>query len=175
MHGRRFGRDIFTVEVSCSPACSCISSVLIISSGLRIPHLLHGDLKEVEIDPSVTWIAIADMTVIAAVTVTVITHVEMLPRGAVLLSESGHVLVMHLPPVGMNAMADVGGAIADLPLVLVPQEEEGTGTEVAAPSPATGKEIVTEMSGMIETTEMIYETCGTMVMTSVLPSPKWPS
>jgi len=114
------------------------------------------------------------MTVIVAVTVTVITHVEMLPPDAVLLPESGLVLAMHLRPVGMNAMADVGGVIADLPLVLVPQEEEATETEVAAPSPATGEEIVTEMTGMIETTKMIYETCGTMVMTLVLPSPKGP-
>jgi len=111
-------------------------------------------LKEAEIDRSVTWIAIVDMTVIVAVTVTVITHVEMLLRDAVLLREIARVLAMHLPPVGMNAMADVGGAIADRPLVLGPQEEEVTETEVAAPSPATGGQIVIEMTGMIGMTEM---------------------
>lgn len=142
MHGRRFGRDTLTVEVS--PPLSCFSSgVLILSSGPRTRRLPHGGLKEVEIDPNVTWIAI--VASIVGVTENILD--EMLPA-VVLLLENVRVPAMHLRPAGMSAMADGEGVIADLLLVLeLPPEEEVTETVVAAQRPATGGEI--GMSGWI--------------------------
>jgi hypothetical protein len=105
-------------------------------------------LKEVEIDPNVMWIAIVAPIVapIVALTEIVSIHEEMLPA-VVLLLENVRVLEMHLPPVGMSAMADGAGAIVDLLLALeVPQDEEVTEIEVAAQRQG---EIVIGMIGMI--------------------------
>jgi hypothetical protein len=125
--------------------------VLILSSGPRTRRLRHGGLKEVEIDPNVMWIAIVLASIVAsivAVTEIVSTLDEMLPA-VVLLLENVRVLVMHLRPAGMSAMADGEGVIADLLLVLeVPREEEVTETEVAAQRLATGGEI--GMNGWIQ-------------------------
>jgi hypothetical protein len=107
-------------------------------------------LKEVEIDPNVTWIAI--VASIVSLTEIVSIHDEMLPA-VVLLLENVRVLAMHLQPVGMNAMADGEGVIADLLLVLeAPQDEEVIETEVAAQRPVTGGEIVIGMNGWMKET-----------------------
>jgi hypothetical protein len=124
--------------------------VLILSSGPRTRRLRHGGLKEVEIDPNVTWIAI--VASIVSLTEIVSIHDEMLPA-VVLLLENVRVLAMHLQPVGMNAMADGEGVIADLLLVLeAPQDEEVIETEVAAQRPVTGGEIVIGMNGWMKET-----------------------
>lgn len=59
MHNKRIGRDdILKIEVSHSQGATCVAKILTQSSGLVLPHLLHGALNVV-VGRTVTAVVVA--------------------------------------------------------------------------------------------------------------------